>query len=146
MTTSPELLAAYLATDYCVSRSGDPPITLRIGQRCGAVAAMFQVAGERTALFITAYNPFSVPTSDVENQAAHAHLRDRLLHMTKRVRSGEGRARDGAWPPEPSFMALGIDYDTACALGREFCQNAIVFVGADAVPALVILSAGPSGG
>jgi len=40
---------------------------------------------------------------------------------------------------ERSVFAYGMDKASACALGRQFRQDAIVWVGPDAVPQLVLL-------
>jgi hypothetical protein len=40
---------------------------------------------------------------------------------------------------ERSVFAYGMDKASACAVGRQFRQDAIVWVGADAVPQLVLL-------
>jgi hypothetical protein len=39
---------------------------------------------------------------------------------------GEGIGDDGAWPPEPSILVLGIEREAAVQLGRLFGQRAIV--------------------
>ena len=39
---------------------------------------------------------------------------------------GEGRARSGDWPPEQSFLILGIPVSEARILGRRYGQLAIV--------------------
>jgi hypothetical protein len=48
------------------------------------------------------------------------------------IRPGNGR-------PKPSRLVLGIDLETAAALGRRFRQNGIVWVSGNVVPTLVLL-------
>ena len=142
MSSLSDYLAAYLATDYWALSAPGGPFVIRVGQFSERLASHFRSQEVASALFITAYNPFSIPTPAGENELGQARLRSRLGNLTPVVWIGEGRGRIGDWPPEPSFLALGIDYDTACAFGREFGQNAIIFTGADVVPSLVMLRGG----
>jgi hypothetical protein len=91
------------------------------------------------AVFITAFNPCGRHQTDRANEAAHARLLAALLKLTRLVTEGAGIDPTGAWPPEKSFLALGIDEDTAAQLGRTFNQDAVVWVGSDAVPKLLLL-------
>ncbi len=52
---------------------------------------------------------------------------------------GEGQGEDPSWPAEASFLALGIDREAASDLGRKYGQNAIVWIGSDGLPELVLL-------
>jgi hypothetical protein len=52
---------------------------------------------------------------------------------------GSGSEEGAEWPAEKSWFALGLQLDPARALGRHFDQDAIVWVGADAVPQLILL-------
>lgn len=45
----------------------------------------------------------------------------------------------GQWPQEKSFFVLGVDLETARAIGQHFKQNAIVWIQSDAIPHLVLL-------
>ena len=88
-----------------------------------------------------AWNPHGDPTTTPEaNLAAGERLMMRMQgfpHVT--VHPGNGIGTDCAWPPEPSVFAVGLGEDDAIALGREFGQNAIVWVGHDGVPRLLLL-------
>lgn len=142
---SGDLIAAYRATVYRVKPgmgSDGDAIILRVGQYSEPLSRLFAASGHQCAAFITASNPFSVPQSDEENLAACARLYDRLqrqLGNAGRIREGEGCDPTGAWPGEKSFLALGLDFETSQALGREFGQNAVVWAGSDAIPRLVLL-------
>lgn len=43
------------------------------------------------------------------------------------------------WPTEKSFFVLGLDLNTSKSLGRQFNQNAIVWIGSNAIPQLILL-------
>lgn len=135
---SQELVAAYLATDYHV-RSDSGPFVLRIGQRSNELADLFERAGLKSAAFITAWNPFSVSVSDEDNHASHSRLCEDLAHLSLQFFEGEGQGDDETWPVEKSVLILGIVRDDAGSLGIKYGQNAIVWIGAEAVPELVLL-------
>ena len=71
-----ETINAYKATNYRVF--SDPPFVLNIGQPSKLLGRLCEVYGCASAAFITAWNPFSVPTSAKANAAAQARLQDEL--------------------------------------------------------------------
>jgi hypothetical protein len=136
-TPRPDLRQAFEATHYRVS--DDPhDFVIRIGQPSKQVQALLWDYSLPSAIFITAYNPQSQRRSPAENLAAQARLRQRLedLHVTA-VLEGAGMDPTGAWPAEPSFLALGLSLDEGIQLSKEFGQKAFVYVGAGKVPELV---------
>jgi hypothetical protein len=135
---SQELVAAYLTTDYRV-RSDSGPFVLRIGQRSAELADLFERTGLKSAAFITAENPFSVSVSAEDNHASHLLLCEDLAHLSLQFFEGEGQGEDETWPAEKSVLILGIERDHADSLGTKYGQNAIVWIGAEAVPELVLL-------
>jgi hypothetical protein len=114
-------------------------VTLRIGVRSEALAQLYASSGYASGVFITAYSPFGQPQSPELNEAAHARLGAELRSLGRPVIEGVGADPSGAWPEEKSFFAFGIGVDAARALGTRYEQNAIVWVGADAVPTLMLL-------
>jgi hypothetical protein len=142
MTRSTEIsadkLRAYRATQYRIG-AGDDAIVLRIGEHSPPAAALFAVHGVSCGAFITACNPRGTLHSEAANDAAHARLRERLLGLGLAVIEGAGGEPGSDWTPERSVMALDLDLDAARAVGCEFDQDAIVWLGADAVPQLVLL-------
>jgi hypothetical protein len=69
-------------------------------------------------------------------EALAAELRRRSLAFLP----GAGRHPSNDWPPEPSFLVLGLALEASKNLGRHYEQNAIVWAGADAVPRLITLA------
>ncbi len=132
------LIASYRAADYRAG-SGSAAISLRIDQYSESLAQLLAASGQQCAVFITACNPGSQPQSPAANRAAHALLREELSRHTDQIIEGTGSDPSGAWPPEPSLLALGVDLTTAQVLGRQFGQNAVVWAGADAIPRLMLL-------
>lgn len=133
-----ELVAAYSATDYRVT-SDDQAFVLQIGQRSDELARKFELIGKAGATFITAENPFSQAASAEENATNQANLYQDLAATGAVILEGAGQGADPAWPAEASYLALSISREKACELGRKYQQNAIVWIGPDAVPELVLL-------
>lgn len=132
------LIASYRAADYQAG-AGSAVVVLRIDQYSESLSQLLAASGQQCAVFITAYNPCSQPQNLAANQAAHARLRDELSYLTGQIIEGTGSDPTGAWPPEQSLFALGVDLDKSKALGRQFGQNAVVWAGADAIPRLILL-------
>lgn len=133
-----ELIEAYRNTDYRCG-VGAHGFTLRIGVRSEPLASLYASTGCASAVFIAAYNPFSQTQSDAANQAAHARLWADLHALGRPVFDGAGADPAGKWPVEPSYLVLGVDLDAAKTLGTRYQQNAVVWMGEDAVPVLVLL-------
>jgi Protein of unknown function (DUF3293) len=113
------LEAAYLGTDYRVEDIPTGPFTIRIGHPIAALAGLEWA-------FVTACNPRSVLLSDEENTRRIADLEKAVQQSGWRFYPGQGVARDGRWPAEPSFLIVGIKESDAVDLARQFGQNAIV--------------------
>lgn len=132
------LVAAYLQTRFHVF--ADPlSFTLRIGERSNELAGLMAAQGASFAAYLTAENPASIATSDAENAARQATLKADLDAIGALAVPGEGDGMDPAWPPEASWLAVGLTREHACALGDRYGQNAIVCIDRDAVPELVVL-------
>ena len=138
---SDQLIAAYQSANYRVERSCETFI-LRIDRYSEPLARLFEPSGHHCAAFVTACNPSGILQTFEANRAAIVRLASRLEQLAPHaglVFEGAGYDVQGKWLEEKSFLVLGLDLDAACALGREFRQNAIVWAGSDAVPGLVLL-------
>lgn len=132
------LVEAYRATDYCVTLP-EGRFVLRIGEKSADLARLFEATGHSRAVFITSENPFSESVCQGENAANIAALRLDLEEEGAIVFEGFGQGRDGDWPAEASFLAVGLLREKAVELGKKFRQNAVVYMGADTVPELFLL-------
>ena len=119
--------AVYNATDYVVYELSD---VMRIGERTPKVDELLganSVGGADSAVFITASNPKSQQLSQDENDRRNERLLARVESLGPfRVFAGEGRARFGDWPPERSYLIIGLPTDMADGLADEFDQIAYV--------------------
>lgn len=132
----PSLIEACRTTEYRVNGGG---FVLHIGRHAPRLAALFRETGATCAAFIAAFNPRREPCADGLDHAAHERLGVALATAALRVLPGSIHGAAGACPPAASYLALGLDFEPACRLGREFGQDAIVWAGTSAVPLLVIL-------
>lgn len=134
---TPEQLAAFHATHYRVQ---DPAgaFTLRIGEASARLRALHLAHGCASSAYLTAWNPLGRLAPAGQNAARQAALLRDLDAIGLPVLPGEGADPATGWA-EASMLVLGIERELALALGRRYEQLAILFCGADAVPALVLL-------
>ena len=134
----PDKVRAYLATDYRLGHAAQD-IVLTIGQRSERLAALFATKGVNCGAFLTAYNPRGTLQPEAANHLAHAQLATQLEQLGHEVIAGAGSEKGTDWAAEESYFALGMDLEPAKAMGTHFDQDAIVWVGADAEPQLILL-------
>jgi Protein of unknown function (DUF3293) len=134
----PDKVKAFLATDYRIGHTAQD-IVLTIGQRSERLAALLADNGVNFGGFLTAYNPRSTVQPDAANTKAHAQLAAMLKDLGLQAIEGSGSEEGTEWPAEKSYFALGLGLEAAKAIGTHFDQDAIVWVGPDAVPELILL-------
>ena len=129
---------AYRATDYRLGHTTQD-IVLAPGLRSDRLAELFASKSVTCGAFLTAFNPLGTQKSDTENDQAHAQLATVLTDLGLEFIEGSGSEEGTDWPAEKSLFALGLNRKDAIAIGRQFDQDAIVWVGDSAVPELVLL-------
>jgi hypothetical protein len=130
-------LAAYQETHYRYVVD-DVKHVLRIGVRSASMELLMRRSGTDTALFVTAFNPFGTERDPQANDAAHEQLHEDLRRLTHYIFEGEGADPGGLWPPEKSLLALGLTEAHAMELAVRYAQDAVVWMGSDAVPMLML--------
>jgi hypothetical protein len=133
-----DLDAAYRATHYRVE-TPDGAFSLRVGQYSPELARLYRQRAHTTSAYLSACNPASRQQAESHNQAASAVLRRQLEASTKPWFGGYTIDPEGQWPPEASFLVLGLTAGESAALGRAHGQNAILVAGPEAIPELVWL-------
>ena len=113
------------------------PFCFRVGERSAELARLLERHGSTSAVFVTACNPRSEPLSVQANEARHGELLHRLRTSGKAFIDGAGRDPSHQWPEEQSVLAFGFTRADAVAIGGSFDQNAVVWIGPDAVPELL---------
>ena len=134
----PEKVRAYVATDYRFGDAGEE-IVLKIGKRSDQLAILFARHRVDCGAFLTAYNPQGRPQSAAANDLGHAELAQLLRGKGLKIIEGAGSEDGSDWPEERSWFALGLALSSAKELGNRFAQDAIVWVGPDAIPQLILL-------
>ena len=131
------LIQAFLETDYRV----DAPtaMALRVGVANPMLADLHKARRVESSAFITACNPFSQAFDEMANVERQETLARELRQKGLTFFEGIGQHPSNKWPGGPSFLALALSLEAAKALGTRHEQNAIIWCGADAVPALVLL-------
>ncbi|SFI26133.1 DUF3293 domain-containing protein [Nitrosomonas sp. Nm34] len=127
------------ATAHYQARIDSVMLTLLLGQRNELLAKLMKKHGKQCALYITACNPHSRPHDEETNRTANKRLFALLSTLSSCIFVGKSSDPAGNWPAESSFLALGIDFVTSKTLGKQFDQNAIVWVDFDAIPRLILL-------
>ena len=143
----PVLAQAYRETEYMVWADRpfgdqpfvDHPFVVRVGDQSPDLLDLYRSHQVDCCLFITACNPYSQKLADAENGARRSALARELEHAGLVWLPGEGKHPSGDWPAEPSFLVLGVDLDASKSMGMRLEQNAVIWCGADAIPALVLL-------
>lgn len=134
----PDKVRAYLATDYRIGHTAQD-IVLTIGQRSERLGELFAANGVDCGAFLTAYNPLGNVHSDVANDQAHAELARKVQELGFQAIEGSGSEEGTDWPSEKSYFALGLMLECANEIGVYFNQDAIVWVGPELVPQLILL-------
>jgi hypothetical protein len=134
----PDKVRAYLATNYRLGHTSQD-IVLTIGQGSERLAALFADKGVHCGAFLTAYNPHGTVQPDAVNDQVHAELGGKLHTLGLQVIEGSGSEVGSDWPTEKRYFAMGLGLGKAKAIGTHFEQDAIVWVGADAVAQLILL-------
>ena len=114
-------------------------LILRLGEINQQLVRLFAKDQVESSAFITAFNPFSQPTTEHENAAAQAELEAEIESLNLDFYPGQGEDPTGQWAAEPSALVMGIRLEQAKMLGVKYQQNAIVWIGRDAKPQLLLL-------
>ena len=135
---SDDKFRAYEATDYRLGHSNDD-IILNIGRQSTRLLELFKESNVSCGSFLTAYNPQGTQQSDAANDLAHAKLAKDLTDLGVQIIEGSGSEEGTDWPSERSYFALGLSLEAASKIGADANQDAIVWVGADDIPQLILL-------
>ena len=124
-TPAEELASAYRQTIYWCELP-EQSIAIRIGKPHPQLDAALRNEAVNAWAYITAYNPFSNQKTPPQNRAMNEQLKSELTRLGYPYWHGTGIDPEGQWPPEASFLVLGIDRGTAIKMGQQYQQRAIV--------------------
>lgn len=135
---SPDLIASYKTAGYQAIVDADV-ISFRIDQYSASIDQLLVKSDHQYAVFITASNPLSQQQIPHVNLTRNTQLHNALMQYTNLVFEGASTDPSKLWPSEQSYLALGIDLKTVVTLGKQFGQNAVVWVDTSAIPQLILL-------
>lgn len=133
----PDLIQAYLESNFHVRTT--KPFVIRIGAFGAELEAVHQMRQVSTSCFITPCNPESVQLSQIENIQRLSKFRTEKLLQGLELINGFGQHPTNSWEAEESYLVLGITLEAAKEVGKKYEQNAIVWIGPDAIPELILL-------
>jgi hypothetical protein len=120
-----ELIKAYEATTYVIY--AEPiRIKFRVGRECRELDRLLEASGHFEWVYMTAFNPYSIPVSEGENDRRQELLCKTLQLNQRDFLRGEGISDNGDWPNEPALFILGMPREKGVAFGRVFEQYAII--------------------
>lgn len=143
---APALHAAFMATSYCAeSEDGALQLALMVGVSDATLDALLAREGQERWAYLTAWNPGARQGSDEDNARRNRALFLDLLKAGARpILSGRGiPEQPSEWPPEASYLAVGLDVATARQLGQRYGQVAVLVGRRGGVPELLYLDAAP---
>ena len=127
MNKNSTLLPYFLATTYTAIAKNGTTFHLKINQHNATFDQFLKKENLVTWAYITAWNPNAIEHSDKENEHFNTLLEQKLHDLELKYLNGFGVPEKGSdWQPEASFLILGIDFENALQLGKEFNQAAIV--------------------
>lgn len=131
-----EIIEAYKKTKYTAENG----ITLLIDAQSYELDKLLKTSGLKSAIYITAWNPFSKMKSSDQNNKMNKLLKSDLMMMVseENIIDGFGEDPSGEWPGEKSFLALGILKEQGINLSEKYGQNAFVYHELDLKTELVL--------
>lgn len=135
---SESLVKAYQQAIYSVDGT-DGIFELRVGERSGDLIILLSEAQLECWAYITAENPGSELLTSEQNNQRTESLKAHLKKEDFPYFCGEGRSPENSWPPEKSFLILGISETEAVELAQTFGQKALLIGGISGVPVLRVI-------
>src|SRR5688500_3269138 len=131
-----ELFSAYRQTTYSAATPLGK-VCLRVGEPCDLLLQLLDLYRVADWAYLTADNPGSRLVAAAENQAQCQALEESLQSEGLVYFRGAAVGDDHAWPPEQSFLVLGISRSRAIEFAKRFRQNAILAGGSNSIPQLI---------
>lgn len=133
-----KLIVSYSRTQYWVS-IGCEKVMVCIDHYSEQVKSLLTQSEVSCAAIVTAYNPCSQLNNENENRLANELLRNFLVRNHYRFLESLNVDPTQIWPPEKSFFVFDLGLHAAQNIGRQFGQNAIVWVDQGATARLILL-------
>lgn len=135
------LLREYERTRYVVlDDRGISRAAVGVGETSDDIDAILADYGAQTGVFITGWNPRSVPLDQDSNDEANDLLEADLDELGAVILPHIGVGYDPEWEPEHGFFALDLGESDAVDLAVAYGQNAIVIAHRGRPARLVVTS------
>lgn len=118
-----DLEGVYKNTNYIIL---DPEISLQCDRTNATMDEFMLKLGKRSWTFISAANPESLIQSAKINAWQNTNLEIDIATSGLHYAYAIGKAKEGDWPEEPSFVVFDLGLDSAMKLARKYNQNAIL--------------------
>lgn len=115
------------------------PCTLQVDVHSPALQQAMQQCGASQACLLTACNPLGELLSPMDNERRMHQLRAALQQDGWSWAPALGRDPLSQWPGEDSLLVWHMDAAQSRSWGQRWEQNAVLTVGRDAVPRLLLL-------
>ena len=139
MAIDNSLVTAYQNAENVVFADTDTNFVMLVAKYSEALHQTMTKKQFTQAAFISAYNPYSEILDEPENLTRHSALSEELGDLGLSFVEGLGRDKEGQWPSEKSVLVLNITNVAARMVGNKYEQNAILWIGKDATPQLLLL-------
>ena len=120
------LESAYKRTVYRVVID-DKSIDLFVGDLSSTLDSELRKRSVDHWVFVTAFNPGSIPQSDLENHLQNESLYRNLEDFGFEVLRCDAIDPHGEWATECGFIVLGMDRQAGLDVATKFGQNAILW-------------------
>ena len=111
-------------------------ISIRVDRINPEIDALLRCNQRTEWAFITAWNPDGEIVSPEKNGKANQSLLLELQQKQYVILPGWGIGDDRQWPPEASFLVVGMNREEAMLLGNRYKQRAVV-IGTLGQPAIL---------
>ncbi|WP_313569514.1 DUF3293 domain-containing protein [Comamonas terrigena] len=112
---------------------------LQVDVHSPALQQAMRQCGARQACLLTACNPLGAALSPTDNERRMQALRAALQQDGWSWAPALGHDPQGQWPGEDSLLVWHMAPTQSRAWGRHWEQNAVLTVGSDAIPRLLLL-------
>ena len=129
------LIEAYKNTNYYIHHINK--ITVNIGKKNQQLINLFKDDKITSASIITACNPFSKIMTEEQNLIAQLKLKKLIEDNNLSFMDAMGQDAKLEWPGEASYFIENITKIEAIKMGKEFNQNAIVWIDENIIPELL---------
>ena len=115
-----------------------PDVLIQPGSKSPSIDQLFDEYKVECAAIITPYNPKSMQLCGVENEERMHKFKKQLSKLALPYFDTISSDKQGGWL-EAGTLVMGIDLKSSKQLGREYGQNAIIYLESKCAPKVIWL-------